>query len=358
MSKAYLILADGHVFEGEGFGAIGETIGELVFNTGVVGYVESLSDPSYYGQIIVHTFPQMGNYGWIEEDMVSAKSHMAGIVVRDWCKEPSNFRAGVTLDAYLKQQGVVGICGIDTREVTQIIREKGVMGAMISHELPGEVPEAVKTFVPAGGVAATGRKTVEVLMPAGDVTCHVAMIDYGAGHDLLQDLLKRGCKVTVFPYDTAAEDILAVEPDGIALSNGPGDPAENTECVLQLQKLLGVKPMFGVCLGHQLLALSAGAKTYKLTYGHRGSNQPAREVSSGKVYITGQNHGYAVEAGDLEALGGKLIYVNANDGSCEGIAWPEKQAFSLQFHPETLSGARKMEYDLDTFVTMMKGGAR
>jgi carbamoyl-phosphate synthase small subunit len=354
LSKAYLLLEDGHIFEGESFGAEGETVGELVFTTGVVGYVETLSDPSYYGQIVMHTFPTLGDYGWIEEDMESEKSHMRGVVVREWCRHPSNFRAGVTIDEYLKQAGIPGVCGVDTRAITQIIREKGVMNAMITPVKPSGVPDKVKTYRVSGGVAATSVKRPEVHEPEGDVKAHVALLDYGAKHNILKELLQRGCRVTVLPQDTKAEDVLALKPDGVMLSNGPGDPADNVACVEEIKKLFGRLPIFGICLGHQLLALAAGGKTVKLKYGHRGANQPARETATGRVYITSQNHGYAVE-GDLERMGAVISYVNLNDGSCEGLDYPGRKAFSLQFHPEAHCGPLDTEGAFDRFLRMMGG---
>ena len=358
MSQAYLILADGHIFEGESFGAEADAIGELVFTTGVVGYVETLSDPSYYGQIIMHTFPQMGNYGWIPEDMESEKSHMKGVVLREWCENPSNFRSQGTLDAYLKEQGIPGICGVDTREITQIIRESGVMNALITTKKPDKLPVELADFRIVGGVAATSVKATQTLEPEGNAICHVALLDYGAKQNIIRELLARKCRITVLPYNSSADDILATNADGIMLSNGPGDPEENEYCIQQIKSLLGKKPMFGICLGHQLMALAAGGKTEKLKYGHRGSNQPVRETSSGRVYITSQNHGYSVVADGLDSIGAKLSYVNANDGTCEGLTYPDKQAFSLQFHPEAHSGPRDMAFAFNTFINMMKGGAK
>ena len=355
MDKIYIVLEDGHVFEGESFGAKGETIGELVFTTGVVGYVETLSDPSYYGQIVMHTFPTIGNYGWIPADMESTDSHMKGVVVREWCEQPSNFRGEGTLDAYLKRAGIVGICGVDTREITQIIREAGVMNAMITPIKPQGVPETVKAFRVTGSVEATSVKAPEVHQPAGEPVADVVLIDYGAKQNIVRELVERGCRVTVVPCNTSAEDILARNPDGIMLSNGPGDPADNVACIAQLRKLLGKKPIFGICLGHQLLALAAGGRTAKLKYGHRGANQPAREIATGRVYITSQNHGYAVLAENLEAMGAVMSYVNANDGTCEGLEYPDKQAFSLQFHPEAHAGPLDMEFAFDRFIRMMGG---
>ena len=356
MSKVYLVLENGRVFEGEGFGAAGDTIGELVFTTGVVGYVETLTDPSYAGQIIMHTFPEMGNYGIIHEDYESWKCHARGVVVRNWCKNPSNFRCEETLDAFLKNQGVVGICGVDTREITQIIRETGVMNAMITQVLPEGVPEAVETYTVKGVVPETSTKSPYIVAPKGETRYSVALIDYGAKRNIIRELSELGCKVTVFPQNTKASEILAMKPDGIMLSNGAGDPAENTVCIEEIKGLLGKVPIFGICLGHQLLALAAGGKTEKLRYGHRGGNQPVKNLESGRVYITSQNHGYAVLSESLDPSVAVLSYVNLNDNTCEGLDYPSLKAFSLQFHPEAHCGPRDMRFAFKKFLDLMNGG--
>ena len=351
MNKVYIVLEDGHVFEGERFGADGEIIGELVFTTSVVGYVEALSDPCYAGQIVLHTFPLMGNVGWIEEDMRSEGSYMKGIVVREWCDAPSNFRAGETLDAYLKKAGIVGVCGVDTREITQILRDQGVMNAKITSVKPEGVPDAVKTY----RVDAAVPIAAAVYEAEGEKKADVTLIDCGANRLSIQELTSRGCRVTTVPCGASAAEIAALGGDGIFVSEGPGDPTEYTAAVEALRALMGTKPMFGIGLGHQLMALAAGGKTEKLKYGHRGGNQPAKELASGRVYITAQNHGYAVVAEELDAMGAVLSYVNANDGSCEGLVYPDKQAYSLQFHPENFTDSRKMAYDFDKFISMMGG---
>lgn len=355
MSKVYITLEDGHTFEGESFGAEGEALGELVFTTGVVGYVETLSDPSYYGQIVVHTFPQIGNYGWIDEDMESDGCHVKAVIVREWCDTPSNFRSDGTLDEHMKKHGVVGVQGVDTREITQIIREHGVMNALITSTPLSCVPDCVKSYKINDSVALTSVKQTLVAEAVGKKVADVALLDYGAKQNIVRELCKRGCRVTILPHDTKAEDLLALNPDGIMLSNGPGNPADNTNCIEELKKLIGKKPIFGICLGHQLLALAAGGKTAKLKYGHRGANQPAREVSTDRVYITSQNHGYAVLSENLGEIGAELSYVNANDGTCEGLVYPQKRAFSLQFHPEAHSGPRDMAFAFDRFIDEMRG---
>ncbi|MDR1131170.1 MAG: carbamoyl phosphate synthase small subunit [Oscillospiraceae bacterium] len=356
MSKVYITLENGRVFEGEAFGAEREAMGELVFTTGVVGYVETLTDPSYAGQIIMHTFPEMGNYGIIHEDYESWKCHARGVVVRSWCRTPSNFRSQESLDSFLKNQGVPGVCGVDTREITQIIREAGVMNAMITRARPDGVPAGLKDYRVRGVVAETSAKSPYIVKPEGETGYDVALIDYGAKRNIIRELLALGCAVTVFPCDTKAEEILSAAPDGLMLSNGAGDPAENAACIAELKKLLGRLPIFGICLGHQLLALAAGGKTEKLPYGHRGGNQPVKDLRSGRVYITSQNHGYAVVSDSLDGRVARLSYVNLNDGSCEGLEYPELCAFSMQFHPEAHSGPRDMRFIFGQFLALMDGG--
>jgi len=350
MAKRYLILSDGTVYTGEAFGAACEATGELVFNTGVVGYIETLTDPSYWGQIIMQTFPAVGNYGIIEEDF-EGRCACRGYVVRQWCSEPSNFRSQYTLDEFLKKQGVPGICGIDTRAVTQHIREKGVMNAMISDRIPGDC-SALKVLAIRGGVTEVCAKESAHYPAAGKKKCDVTLIDYGTKRNIIRELQARGCDVTVVPPTTPAEAILAAHPDGVMLSNGPGDPAENTACIAEIQKLLGKTPMFGLCLGHQMMALAAGGQTVKLKYGHRGGNQPVIDQQTGHTYITSQNHGYAVVSESLpeDAV---LRFVNANDGTCEGVDYPRYNAFSVQFHPEACAGPRDTSVLFDRFVEMM-----
>lgn len=350
----YIVLEDGHVFKGTRFGAEGEVLGELVFTTGMVGYVETLTDPSYYGQIIMQTFPLVGNYGMILEDSESRKAFAKGYVVREWCEEPSNFRCQCTVDAYLKDQGVVGICGVDTRELTQIIREHGVMNAVITDD-PDSVPkEMLQTYQVTGAVAQASVKE-PLSFPAKQGKRRVALLDYGAKYNIVRELNRLDCDVTVFPCTATAEEIMAYEPDGIMLSNGPGDPAENTFAITQIKKLLGKAPLFGVCLGHQLLALACGGQTVKLKYGHRGANQPVTRLEDGRTFVSSQNHGYAVVKESVTENGGTVTYVNANDGTCEGVCYPEKRAFSVQFHPEACGGPKDTEFLFEQFITMMGG---
>ena len=349
MAKAYLVLSDGTVFEGEGFGAPVERIGELVFNTSVVGYIETLTDPSYYGQILMQTFPLVGNYGIIEEDFEGACS-VRGYVVREWCDAPSNFRSQYDLDAFLKAQGVPGICGVDTRAVTQHIRDNGVMNAMICAKAPDDLAP-IRAFAITDAVKSVSTGVTEVFPALGEEKYRVTLVDYGVKYNIERELQKRGCTVTVVPFDTSAEAILAGNPDGVMLSNGPGDPAENVQCVEEIRKLLGRAPLFGICLGHQLTALAAGGKTVKLKYGHRGANQPCRDLVTGHTYITSQNHGYAVVSDALPV--GKVRFVNANDGTCEGVDYPGLRAFTVQFHPEACAGPMDTSFLFDRFLRMM-----
>lgn len=352
MSKRYLVLADGHVFEGTAAGADGSALGEMVFTTGMGGYVETLTDPSYYGQIILQTFPLIGNYGMIPEDAESVKCHARGYVARELCDAPCNFRARGTVDAYLRAQGVPAVCGIDTRQVTRVLRDAGVMGACITDDLSTLDMAALRAYRVTGALqgVSTGEKTL--LRAQGETKCTVALLDYGVKNGIERALQKRGCDVMVLPYDASAEDIMSCHPDGLMLSNGPGDPAENAACIDVLRHLLGKLPIFGVCLGHQLLALAAGGHTVKLKFGHRGANQPVRDALAGHMHITSQNHGYAVDISALP-VGARVTFVNANDGTCEGLCYPDLRALSVQFHPEACAGPRDTSYLFDDFLSML-----
>ena len=354
MKKGYLVLQDGQVFEGVRFGADEAAVGELVFTTGMCGYIETLTDPSYAGQIVMQTYPLIGNYGIIREDFEGACC-VKGYVVREWCEVPSNFRKDCDLDTYLKEQGVPGLYGVDTRQLTRIIREHGVMNATICDEVPADLT-AVATYAVTGVVEAVTCREPAVYPAEGEEAFKVSLIDYGAKRNIVRELQKRGCTVTVLPATTSAENILATNPNGVMLSNGPGDPAENIYQIGQIKKLLGKVPMFGICLGHQLTALAAGGSTYKLKYGHRGVNQPVRDLSGVRTYITSQNHGYAVDSDTVKV--GRISFANANDGTCEGIDYPELKAFTVQFHPEACTGPKDTSFLFDRFVNLMKGGDR
>ncbi len=351
MKKAYIVLSSGEVFEGLRFGAETDSIGELVFTTGMCGYIETLTDPSYYGQIVMQTFPLIGNYGIIENDF-EGKCAVRGYVVREWCDAPSNFRSEYDLDTFLREHGVPGLYGVDTRELTRIIREHGVMNAIICGAPPADLG-AVRTYAVTEAVKSVSRAETDVYPAAdGKKRFSVALLDYGAKANIINELCRRGCEVTVYPYDTTAERILAAGPDGIMLSNGPGDPKENAGPIAEIKKLMGKKPMFGICLGHQLMALAQGGETVKLKYGHRGVNQPVRDCKGTRTFITSQNHGYAVVSESLTA--GEISFRNANDNTCEGIDYPELNAFSVQFHPEARSGPRDTEFLFDRFIKLME----
>ncbi len=352
MKKAYLVLSNGDVYEGNAIGAVHDSIGELVFTTGMVGYLETLTDPSYYGQIVVQTFPLIGNYGVIEEDF-EGKPAIRGYVVGELCENPSNFRCQYELNKFLVDNNICGISGVDTRQITRTIREQGVMNAIICSEIPSDL-SAVKAFAVKDGVKEVTHKSI-VKSDCGKADAfNVVLIDYGEKRGIERSLIARGCNVSIVPYNTSAEDILAMNPDGIMLSNGPGDPADNEECIAQIRKLIGKKPIFGICLGHQLTALAMGGRTVKLKYGHRGANQPVTDLRGTRTYITTQNHGYAVVADSLVGTANQT-YINANDGSCEGLDYPGLKCFTVQFHPEACAGPRDTEGLFDRFIRMMGG---
>ena len=355
--KAYLILADGTVFEGKSFGAEGTVIGETVFTTTMVGYQETLTDPSYCGQIVTQTFPLIGNYGVNSEDYESGGSVVSGYIVREYCSEPSNFRCKVDIDGFLKKYGIIGLYDIDTRRLTRIIRESGVMNGMITNE-PGFDKEQCLEKIRAYNVGNVVPK-VSVKAPeeykAENSKYRVALIDYGYKHNIRRELLRRGCDVTVFPYDTSPGEIKAFRPDGIMLSNGPGDPALNTIAIATLRSLIVEKiPTFGICLGHQLLALANGASTTKMKYGHRGGNQPVTDLELGRTFITSQNHGYAVVVDSVPAEVGKVSHINGNDKTCEGVRYTNAPAFTVQFHPEACGGPHDTAYLFDEFIELIE----
>ena len=359
MSKSYLILANGAVFEGNAFGYDGEAIGELVFNTGMTGYLETLTDPSYYGQIVIQTFPLIGNYGVIPSDFESSGVQVKAYIVREWCQEPSNFRCEGELDTFLQHNRMPGLYGIDTRAVTKIVRESGVMNAMISKKptLTDEEWQALRGYVIRESVENTSTKKAYTL-PAENPSYNVALWDFGAKGNIARELAERGCTITVLPYDATAEEIAALKPDGIMLTNGPGDPADNTGIIAELQKLCTYNiPTFGICLGHQLLALSQGAKTKKLHYGHRGANQPVLETETGRVFVTSQNHGYAVVTDTLPETA-EASFINANDGTCEGVTYKNMPVFTVQFHPEACGGPLDTKWLFDKFIAQMKEGKK
>lgn len=368
MGKAFLILADGTVFEGKSIGAQGKTIGETVFTTGMTGYLETLTDPSYFGQIVTQTFPLIGNYGVIPQDFESGRSWVKGYVVRELCDLPSNFRCQTTLDVYLKEQNIIGICGIDTRALTKKLRESGVMNGMIlsGDEAEADFSNCIKYYIEeikkyrikkAVESVSISEKICKNDKSDSDVKSQqkkVVLWDFGAKSNIARELMKRNCEITVVPYDTDADMIKQMNPDGIMLSNGPGDPADNTKIIQEIAKLCESNiPVFGICLGHQLLALARGASTSKLKYGHRGGNHPVKNLETGRVYITSQNHGYAVEAQSLPSFA-KMSFMNVNDGTCEGVKYCDIPAFSVQFHPEACGGPKDTNFLFDDFIKLME----
>ena len=350
-SKVYLTLENGRQFTGFSFGAQKEVVGELVFTTGMTGYIETLTDPSYYGQIVTQTFPLIGNYGMIEADMESKKSWVTAYIVREKCDKPSNFRCEGTIDDFLKKQGIPGIYGIDTRELTKIVREAGVMNAAITKKPLNDLSE-VRSYVIKDAVKSVTCSEIEYLGDPDGIK--IAVWDFGAKRNIMRELAKRGCYCMKVPSYFTAEQILALEPQGLMLTNGPGDPSENTELISNIRKLAGKLPIFGICLGHQLFALAMGGKTKKMKYGHRGSNQPVKNLDTGRVYISSQNHGYEVISSSVE--GGKLSFVNANDGTCEGFEYPELNAYTVQFHPEACGGPMDASFLFDKFILNIKEG--
>ncbi len=356
--KAWLVLADGSVLEGESFGAQGTSMGEIVFTTGMTGYQEVLTDPSYYGQIVTQTYPLIGNYGINLDDMESASSHVKGYIVREWCDQPSNFRVAMDIDQYLKKQKVIAISGIDTRRLTKKLREHGVMNGAITTEYDTidreKLMEDIRSFAITEAVRSVScRQMIQEKSEQGRY--HVVLMDFGYKRNIVRSLCKRGCDVTIVPAWTTAQEILAMKPDGVMLSNGPGDPEENTAVIEQIKKLFDQNiPIFGICLGHQLTALANGAKTVKLKYGHRGANQPVRDLAHDRTCITSQNHGYAVQGDTLDPAVGRVSHVNANDGTTEGIRYIGKPCFTVQFHPEASAGPQDTSYLFDEFIAMMQ----
>lgn len=352
--KAYLVLENGKVFEGEYFASEGEVTAEVVFTTGMTGYLETLTDRSYYGQIAVQTFPLIGNYGVISSDFESDVIGPRAYIVKDWCQAPSNFRSEGRLDTFLKERGIIGIKGIDTRTLTKTIREKGVMNGTITDD-PGKADfEKMKAYRITDAISS--MSTREILHVGSDDTKYtIALMDYGRKRNIERELTRRNAKVIVCPHDTTAEQIRALGVDGIMLSNGPGDPSENKQVIENLKEIMNLQiPMFGICLGHQLLALANGFRTEKMKYGHRGANQPVKNIYTGRVYISSQNHGYAVVADSIDKARAKEYFVNVNDGTNEGVDYMSAPAFSVQFHPEACGGPTDTNLLFDRFFGLME----
>ena len=391
--KAFLILEDGTVFEGTHIGADKEVISEIVFNTSMAGYLEVLTDPSYAGQAVCMTYPLIGNYGICKDDMESRKPWPDGFIVRELSRNYSNFRADISIQQFLEENGVPGIAGIDTRALTKILREKGTLNGMITTDenynfdeiLPrlkayttGKVVEKVtcdhvyevkgsQSLTENGAISGSAKfdatafaqgvreKKPSLVKELNGKGKKVALLDLGTKANIAYSLKSRGCDVTVYPAQTKAEEIIAAAPDGIMLSNGPGDPKECTEIIAEIRKLYDTDiPIFAICLGHQLMALATGADTYKMKYGHRGGNHPVKDLATGRVYISSQNHGYVVDMDKLDPKVATPAFINVNDGTNEGLNYTGKKIFTVQFHPEACCGPQDSGYLFDRFIDRME----
>lgn len=352
--QARLLLEDGTLFTGKAFGSDGESVGEVVFNTGITGYQEVLSDPSYCGQIVTMTYPLIGNYGIARDDFESVRPFIHGFVVRQHEIVPSNWRAEYSLDSLLKEYGIVGISDIDTRMLTRIIRHHGVMkGILTTSNKPLEELKEMLGLTPFMTDQVSRVSTKSVFSAPGNGE-RVVVLDFGAKSGIIRDLTKRGCDVVVVPHDSTAEQIRRLAPDGILLSNGPGDPKDVPHAVETIKQLLGEIPIFGICLGHQLFALACGADTTKLKFGHRGGNHPVKDLISNRCYITSQNHGYTVLEDSVKNTDLIVTHINNNDGTIEGLKHAKHAAFSVQYHPEASPGPFDSSYLFDDFITMIR----
>ncbi len=357
--KAFLILEDGTVFTGENIGAVREIISEIVFNTSMAGYPEVLTDPSYAGQAVCMTYPLIGNYGVCLKDMESVKAWPDGFIVRELSRMASNFRKDITIQEFLLRQDIPGIAGIDTRTLTRLLREKGTMNGMITtnenYDLNSILPQ-LKNYTTGKVVEKTTcSHKYEIKGTGGGPHKKVALLDLGAKNNIALSLSNRGCDVTIYPALTKAEDIIGDAPDGIMLSNGPGDPKECTGIIAEIKKLYDTDiPIFAICLGHQLMALSVGADTFKMKYGHRGGNHPVKDLATGRVYISSQNHGYVVDTDKLDPKIAVPAFINVNDGTNEGLSYTGKNIFTVQFHPEACPGPQDSGYLFDRFIKNME----
>lgn len=357
--EGLIYLEDGTLFKGQGFGAPRTAVGELVFNTSMTGYQEILTDPSYKGQMINMTYPLIGNYGISEDDNESDSIHALGLIVKNLCETPSNSMCVKTFDQWLKENGVPGVYGVDTRKITKIIRKNGTVKCLISTEgvSISEAKELCNKNVLKNDwmkEASVKEKTVINAPENIDKPYRIAVMDFGVKANILNSLKKRGCELILYPYGTAAEEILADAPDGILLTNGPGDPEEATEAIEEAGKLIlsGI-PIFGICMGHQILALAFGGKTYKLKYGHRGGNHGVYDKETKRSYITSQNHGYAVDLESIILKGLEVTHLNLNDGTVEGMEHRDLPVFSVQFHPEASPGPTDTAYLFDKFISLL-----
>lgn len=352
--RARLILEDGTECIGTSFGAVTETLGEVVFNTSLTGYQEVISDPSYCGQIVVMTYPMIGNYGINRDDFEAVRPFIHGFVVREECDSPSNWRNTQTLDELLKAYEIPGIAGVDTRMLTRKIRHYGTLrGLITTSQTPTEelVASLKASTLMTDQVARVSTKSVFSCPGTGH---RVVLVDFGSKHGILRELTKRGCDVVVVPFNVTAEEIRRIQPDGILLSNGPGDPKDVPQAITMIREILGEYPLFGICLGHQLFALASGADTEKMKFGHRGGNHPVKELTTGRTYITSQNHGYAVKQDFIAATGLEVTHLALNDGTIEGLRNVNKQAFSVQYHPEAAPGPYDSGYLFDQFIQMIE----
>ncbi|WP_061995280.1 carbamoyl phosphate synthase small subunit [Clostridium sp. ATCC 25772] len=347
--KAKLILENGITFEGKALGYLEDTVGEVVFNTGMTGYQEVLTDPSYHGQIVTMTYPLIGNYGVNLEDLESKTPKVKGFIVRELCSEPSNFRCEMNLENYLKQNKIIALEGIDTRALTKILRDNGTMKGIITLEnlKVEEIEERLNNFSNKDAVRNVTTKEPYVIDGNGK---HIAVLDFGIKENILRSFKKRDCKLTVLPAFTSYKEILNINPDGIFLSNGPGDPEDLVEVIENLKMIVGKKPIVGICLGHQLLALTLGGKTGRLKFGHRGCNHPVKDLEENKIHITSQNHGYMVEKLPKDMV---MTHVSVNDGTCEGMRHKIFPIFSVQYHPEASPGPHDASYIFDKFLKML-----
>lgn len=355
-----IILEDGREYFGTAFGDPGDKVCEIVFNTSMVGYQEIVSDPSYTCQAVVMTYPLIGNYGMAADDYETLRPTIGALIVREYNNEPSNFRAEKTLDEVMKEYGIPGIAGVDTRELNRSIRDLGsrkVLITNVSTTLEEGLEILKNTEIPRDTVSMVSRKET-VVYPAWNEKYRVVAIDCGMKQNIVRSLNERGCTVMVVPWNTPAETIFAASPDGVFISNGPGDPTDVPETIATIKAVMGRLPLFGICLGHQIISLAAGAKTYKLKFGHRGGNHPVRNLITGKIEITSQNHSYAVDPESLKGTCLKATHINLLDNTIEGVACWQKDVFSVQYHPESAPGPRDSGYLFDRFIDMMEGGER